>query len=416
MGTNVKGRRSDSMEDLPILHVDMDAFYVEVERQSNSSLIGKPVVVGGDSQRGVVASASYEARAMGVKSAMSSVVARRLCPDAVFVKSDFPRYREVSRRVHQIFQAVTPEIEPIALDEAFLDVGGARKLFGSSEEIAWQLRSDIYEGVGLDCSVGVASSKLLAKLASVAAKPQITSRGIQPGVGVYVVDSENQKNFLEAHPVEALWGVGAVTLRKLRSLGISTVKDLAAVPEQVLVEALGASHGGHLWKLSRGLDVSRVNSERQRKSISHEETFPSDVYDRKALESEIVRLSDAVSSRARTQGTAGRTVHLKVRRPDMSFVTRSVTVDEPVDTLPEIAEKATELLAQLDVGQGVRLLGVGLSRLDETGPRQLSLVQDGKRDQSWIRLSGAMDRIRERYGHSAIGPGLSINPSENNDS
>lgn len=404
------------MEDLPILHVDMDAFYVEVERQSNPSLIGKPVVVGGDSQRGVVASASYEARAMGVKSAMSSVVARRLCSDAVFVKSDFPRYREVSRRVHQIFQAVTPEIEPIALDEAFLDVGGARKLFGSSEEIAWQLRSDIYEGVGLDCSVGVASSKLLAKLASVAAKPQITSRGIQPGVGVYVVDSENQKNFLEAHPVEALWGVGAVTLRKLRSLGISTVKDLAAVPEQVLVEALGASHGGHLWKLSRGLDVSRVNSERQRKSISHEETFPSDVYDRKALESEIVRLSDAVSSRARTQGTAGRTIHLKVRRPDMSFVTRSVTVDEPVDTLPEIAEKATELLAQLDVGQGVRLLGVGLSRLDETGPRQLSLVQDGKRDQSWIRLSGAMDRIRERYGHSAIGPGLPINPSENNDS
>ena len=404
------------MEDLPILHVDMDAFYVEVERQSNPSLIGKPVVVGGDSQRGVVASASYEARAMGVKSAMSSVVARRLCSDAVFVKSDFPRYREVSRRVHQIFQAVTPEIEPIALDEAFLDVGGARKLFGSSEEIAWQLRSDIYEGVGLDCSVGVASSKLLAKLASVAAKPQITSRGIQPGVGVYVVDSENQKTFLEAHPVEALWGVGAVTLRKLRSLGISTVKDLAAVPEQVLVEALGASHGGHLWKLSRGVDVSRVNSERQRKSISHEETFPSDVYDRKALESEIVRLSDAVSSRARTQGTAGRTIHLKVRRPDMSFVTRSITVDEPVDTLPEIAEKAIELLAQLDIGQGVRLLGVGLSRLDETGPRQLSLVQDDKRDQSWSRLSGAMDRIRERYGHSAIGPGLPINPSENNDS
>ncbi len=398
------------MEDLPILHVDMDAFYVEVERQSNPSLIGKPVVVGGDSQRGVVASASYEARAMGVKSAMSSVVARRLCSDAVFVKSDFPRYREVSRRVHQIFQAVTPEIEPIALDEAFLDVGGARKLFGSSEEIAWQLRSDIYEGVGLDCSVGVASSKLLAKLASVAAKPQITSRGIQPGVGVYVVDSENQKTFLEAHPVEALWGVGAVTLRKLRSLGISTVKDLAAVPEQVLVEALGASHGGHLWKLSRGVDVSRVNSERQRKSISHEETFPSDVYDRKALESEIVRLSDAVSSRARTQGTAGRTIHLKVRRPDMSFVTRSITVDEPVDTLPEIAEKAIELLAQLDIGQGVRLLGVGLSRLDETGPRQLSLVQDDKRDQSWSRLSGAMDRIRERYGHSAIGPGLPINP------
>ena len=404
------------MDDLPILHVDMDAFYVEVERQSNPSLIGKPVVVGGDSQRGVVASASYEARAMGVKSAMSSVVARRLCPNAVFVKSNFSRYREISRRVHQIFHAVTPEIEPIALDEAFLDVGGAHKLFGSSEEIAWQLRNDIYESVGLDCSVGVASSKLLAKLASVAAKPQITSRGIEPGAGVCVVERENQRNFLEAHPVEALWGVGVVTLQKLRSMGISTVRDLAAVPEAVLVEALGASHGAHLCKLSRGIDVRRVDSERQRKSISHEETFATDIYDRKVLESEIVRLSDAVSSRARTQGTAGRTIQLKVRRPDMSFVTRSVTVDEPVDTLPEIAERATELLAQLDVGQGVRLLGVGLSRLDATGPRQLTLVGDDSRNSGWSRLSGAMDRIRERYGHSAIGPGLPTNPSENSDS
>ena len=404
------------MDDLPILHVDMDAFYVEVERQSNPSLIGKPVVVGGDSQRGVVASASYEARAMGVKSAMSSVVARRLCPNAVFVKSNFSRYREISRRVHQIFHAVTPEIEPIALDEAFLDVGGAHKLFGSSEEIAWQLRNDIYESVGLDCSVGVASSKLLAKLASVAAKPQITSRGIEPGAGVCVVERENQRNFLEAHPVEALWGVGVVTLQKLRSMGISTVRDLAAVPEAVLVEALGASHGAHLCKLSRGIDVRRVDSERQRKSISHEETFATDIYDRKVLESEIVRLSDAVSSRARTQGTAGRTIQLKVRRPDMSFVTRSVTVDEPVDTLPEIAERATELLAQLDVGQGVRLLGVGLSRLDATGPRQLTLVEDDSRNTGWSRLSGAMDRIRERYGHSAIGPGLPTNPSENSDS
>ena len=404
------------MDDLPILHVDMDAFYVEVERQSNPSLIGKPVVVGGDSQRGVVASASYEARAMGVKSAMSSVVARRLCPNAVFVRSNFSRYREISRRVHQILHAVTPEIEPIALDEAFLDVGGAHKLFGSSEEIAWQLRNDIYESVGLDCSVGVASSKLLAKLASVAAKPQITSRGIQPGAGVCVVERENQRNFLEAHPVEALWGVGAVTLQKLRSMGISTVRDLAAVPEPVLVEALGASHGAQLCKLSRGIDVRRVDSERQRKSISHEETFAADIYDRKVLESEIVRLSDAVSSRARTQGTAGRTIQLKVRRPDMSFVTRSVTVDEPVDTLPEIAERATELLAQLDVGQGVRLLGVGLSRLDATGPRQLTLVGDESRNSGWSRLSGAMDRIRERYGHSAIGPGLPTNPSENSDS
>ena len=394
------------MGELSILHVDMDAFYVEVERQNDPSLIGKPVVVGGDSERGVIASASYEARAMGVKSAMSSVVARKLCPDAVFVRSDFSRYREVSRQVHQIFHSVTPAVEPIALDEAFLDVGGAHRLFGSSEEIAWQLRSDVYESVGLDCSVGVANSKLLAKLASVAAKPQLTPEGVRPGVGIYVVHQESQKSFLEAHPVEALWGVGTVTLQKLRSMGISTVGELAAIPEEALIDALGVSHGAHLSQLSKGIDVRRVDSDRQRKSISHEETFPADVYARDVLESEIIRLSDAVSARARTQGTAGRTIQLKVRRPDMSYVTRSITVEEPVDTLPEIAGKATELLAQLDLDQGVRLLGVGLSRLGPAGPRQLTLVDTEPQNSGWRRLSSAIDRIREQYGDSAIGPGF----------
>ena len=403
------------MAELSILHVDMDAFYVEVERQDNPSLIGQPVIVGGDSERGVVASASYEARARGIRSAMSSVVAKNLCPEAVFVRSNFPRYREVSRQVQQILYAVTPLLEPIALDEAFLDVSGAHRLFGGSEEIAWQIRSDVYEGVGLDCSVGVASSKLLAKLASVAAKPKAGPEGVKPGAGVFVVHPDVATDFLEAHPVEALWGVGRATLQKLKALGISSVGDLASTPRDLLVEELGTSHGNHLSKLSQGIDVREVDSERERKSISHEETFASDIYERAALITEIVRLSDAVSTRAREQGLAGRTVHLKVRRPDMSYVTRSVTLEEAVDTLPEIAGKATELLAELDMEQGVRLLGVGLSRLGLPGPQQLTLTGVEENNSGWGKLSAAMDRIRQRYGHSAIRPGFPKSQTQNND-
>tara|TARA_B110000014_G_scaffold85298_1_gene58455 strand:- start:6049 stop:7260 length:1212 start_codon:yes stop_codon:yes gene_type:complete len=394
------------MGDLPILHVDMDAFYVEVERQTDPSLIGKAVIVGGESERGVVASASYEARSMGVRSAMSSVLARKLCPDAVFVRSNFSRYREVSKQVHEIFDSVTPHIEPIALDEAFLDISGAHKLFGSSETIAWQLRNDVHVGVGLDCSVGVARSKLLAKLASEAAKPKASRRGVQPGQGVFLVHPKEETSFLQAHPVEALWGVGSVTFARLKALGISTVGDLASVPEDVLVETLGTSHGIHLSELSRGIDDRRVHSERKSKSVSHEETFAQDVFDRGHLVSEIVRLSDAVSARARRKGLAGRTVHLKIRRPDMRYLTRSATLSEAVDTLSVISETAIEMLDQIDLAEGVRLLGVGLSRLGAPGPQQLTLIGEELTDPAWGQLSAAMDRIRERYGEAAIGPGL----------
>ncbi|MEC7874731.1 MAG: DNA polymerase IV [Actinomycetota bacterium] len=400
------------MGDLPILHIDMDAFYVEVERQADPSLVGKPVIVGGDSDRGVVASASYEARSKGVRSAMSSVLAKKLCPDAVFVGSNFARYREVSDQVRDIYYSVTPLIEPIALDEAFLDISGAHKLFGSSETIAWQLRNDIYVGVGLDCSVGVARSKLLAKLASVAAKPIASRLGVQPGKGVFVVSPEDETTFLQAHPVEALWGVGSVTYARLKALGISTVGELAAVPEEALVEALGAAHGSHLSELSRGIDDRRVYPERKNKSISHEETFATDVFDRGRLVSEIVRLSDAVSTRVRRKGLAGRTVHLKIRRPDLRYLTRSMTLGEAVDTLQAISDTAIEMLDQLDLVEGVRLLGVGLSRLGPPGPQQLSLIGEELADPAWGQLSKALDRIRERYGQSAIRPGVISNTDE----
>jgi len=261
-------------------------------------------------------------------------------------------------------------------------------------------------GVGLDCSVGVARSKLLAKLASEAAKPKASRRGVQPGQGVFLVHPKEETSFLQAHPVEALWGVGSVTFARLKALGISTVGDLASVPEDVLVETLGTSHGIHLSELSRGIDDRRVHSERKSKSVSHEETFAQDVFDRGHLVSEIVRLSDAVSARARRKGLAGRTVHLKIRRPDMRYLTRSATLSEAVDTLSVISETAIEMLDQIDLAEGVRLLGVGLSRLGAPGPQQLTLIGEELTDPAWGQLSAAMDRIRERYGEAAIGPGL----------
>lgn len=399
---------SSATDDLAVLHVDMDAFYVEVERQRDPSLLGRPVVVGGSSDRGVVASASYEARMYGVRSAMPSMRAKQLCPEAVFITADFSSYGAASAAVHEVFRSITPLIEPIALDEAFLDVSGAHRLFGSSEQIAWRIRHDVAELAGLDCSVGVASSKLFAKLASVAAKPIATATEIQPGLGVKVVARADELAFLHAHPVRALWGVGAATLARLHGLGVATVGDLAKVPVDGLVAALGNSHGTHLADLARGVDRRPVEPDRVVKSISHEETFERDVDDFEALRSEIVRLADAVAARLRRAGVEGRTVQLKIRHPDLRLSTRSVTVDDGVATGPVIARHALSLLGRLDFADGVRLLGVGVSGLSEPGPQQLSLDMGDETsvgDDSWRELSAAMDLIRGRFGADAIGPG-----------
>lgn len=239
-----------------------------------------------------------------------------------------------------------------------------------------------------------------------------TPQGVKPGSGVFVVHAGIESSFLQNHPVEALWGVGSVTLKKLRSIGIKTVGDLAQTSEDVVVAALGASHGRHLHGLSKGLDGRAVNAKRERKSISHEETFEFDVFDRSSLESEIIRLADAVSTRARSQGLAGRTVQIKVRRPDMSFVTKSLTLEEPIDTLSEIADNATALLAELDLRGGVRLLGLGITKLGPPGPRQLTLDSLGERSPSSGSVSNALDNIREKFGQAAIGPGFPKNRAE----
>ena len=352
-------------DELSILHVDMDAFYVEVERQRDPSLVGRPVVVGGSGRRGVVASASYEARSHGVRSAMPTAQARRLCPSAVVVTSDFSGYLEASAAIAVVFESVTPHVEPIALDEAFLDVSGAHRLFGSAPEIAWHIRGAIRDVVGLDCSVGVASTKTLAKLASVAAKPIVSPRGPRPGLGVRVVEAAEQIAFLWGHQVEALWGVGPVTLRHLSAIGVVTVGDLAAMHVDTLVAAVGAAHGIHLAALARGRDDRPVHRGGTPKSIGHEDTFEFDITDAARIRSETVRLADAVASRLRAAGLWARTVTVKVRCPDFSLRTRSQTLSEPFRTSRTLAAVAHSLVERLDLSAGVRLLGVSVSGLHD---------------------------------------------------
>lgn len=392
--------------DRTILHVDMDAFFVSVELLRRPELRGRPVVVGGTGARGVVAAASYEARAYGVFSAMPSARARRLCPDAVFLPGDHAHYAAVSGRVMAIFRSYTPLVEPLSLDEAFLDVTGARRARGDGARIARDVRRAVHEAEGLTCSVGVARTKHVAKLASEAAKPRATPTGPVTGSGVHVVAPAAEPAFLRPLPARALWGVGPATLARLERLGVRTVGDIADLPEPALVAALGRGAGRHLHLLARGIDPRPVEPEVPARSISHEETFPVDVRDRQRLAREVVRMADAVAGRLRASGRAARTVTLKVRFAGFRTITRSVTVPVPVDEGPALARAAGDLLAAIDIGPGVRLLGVAASGLVEGDARQLSF--DDAAGPSWHEASGAVDAIRERFGDRAIGPASAL--------
>ena len=384
-----------------ILHVDMDAFYASVEVLQDSSLAGRPVIVGGTGPRGVVAAASYEARAYGVHSAMPSVRARRLCPHAVFLPGRFDLYGDYSRRLHEILLSITPLVEGIALDEAFLDVAGARRLVGDPAAIAALVRERIGDELRLSASVGAATSKLVAKLASEAAKPRPSPEGPRPGSGVEVIPPGEELDFLHPHPVEALWGVGPATLERLGRFGVRSVGDLAALPEATLVGALGPAVGRHLHALAWGRDDRPVEPERAAKSIGHEETYARDHHDPEILGQEAVRLSDSVADRLRRHGLAGRTVTVKVRFADFHTITRSRTLASPVDTGPAVAGAALELLEQVDPSPGVRLLGVSVSNLAPEPAHQLSFDETG---QSWGEASLAVDEIRRRFGDGAVGP------------
>ena len=386
-----------------ILHVDLDAFYASVEVLVDPSLAGKPLIVGGTGARGVVASASYEARAYGVRSAMPTGQARRLCPQAVFVPGRYGLYSEYSQRLHAVFKSVTPLVEGIALDEAFLDVAGARRLLGSPVEIAWTLRRRVHEELGLWVSVGVASVKMVAKLASEAAKPRASRAGVQPGAGVFVVPEGGELDFLWPQPARALWGVGPATYRRLERFGVATIGDLARLPVETVVGAVGEAVGRHLHDLAWARDPRRVEPERDSKSIGHEETYAVDHHDRATLAVEVVRLADGVAARLRSAGLAGRTVTLKIRFADFRTITRSRTVKAPLADGPGVAKVAQALLADVDPAPGVRLLGVSASNLVEGPATQLALVDAGLGGDG-IRVAQAVEDVRRRYGEAAVGP------------
>ena len=395
-----------------ILHVDMDAFYASVELLRRPELAGRPVVVGGAGARGVVAAASYEARSYGVHSAMPSLRARRLCPDAVFLAGDHPHYGEVSARLMALFRTVTPLVEPLSLDEAFLDISGTRRLLGPPDEVAAWLRRRVREEEHLSCSVGVASNKFLAKLATNRAKPRASRGGPVEGPGVHVVEQGHELEFLHPLPVGDLWGVGPATLAKLERLGIGTVGDLANTPYAALSTSLGKGAATHLHDLAHGRDERAVVPDSEPKSISHEETFPTDLTSLDQLRPEVLRMSDAVAARLRHHGYRGRTVQLKVRYGDFTTVTRSTTLRTPTDRGTEVLDTAWSMLSLLPVQRGLRLVGVGVSNLGhEPIQQQLSLdlgaTGDGRggvEPGHWDAANRAVDAIRERFGAQLVRP------------
>jgi DNA polymerase-4 len=378
-----------------ILHVDLDAFYASVEVLDNPALAGRPVLVGGTGPRGVVAAASYEARRFGVHSAMPMARARRLCPEAVVLPPRFDVYEAKSTAIHAIFAAFTPVIEPIALDEAFLDVSGGARLLGTGVEIGAAIRARVRAETGLTASVGVASNKLLAKLASDDAKPD----------GLLVVEPGTELAFLHRHPVGRLWGVGPATLGRLERFGVETIGDLAVLPEASLVDALGQAHGRHLHALAQGRDDRPVETDRETKSIGQEETFPRDVADREALRREVLRMAERVGTRLRTHGLAGRTVTLKVRFPDFRTITRSATLPEPFSVSAEISRLALGLLDKVDTGGGVRLLGVSVRNLTTAPAQQESLFGETPNQGAAAdtQVQSAVDAVRARFGSDAVG-------------
>ncbi len=375
----------------PILHVDLDAFYASVEALKDPSLAGKPVLVGGAGSRGVVMSASYEARAFGIRSAMPAVRARRLCPDAVFLPPDFESYRTHSNRFREVLLSVTPLVEPISLDEAFLDVAGAVLLFGPPEGIAARIRRDVRAEVGVACSVGVGPSKLVAKLASRQAKPD----------GLVVVRADEVASFLEPLPASAIWGVGEKTVETLSRLGVRTVGDLARAPSSVLGRVLGEQHAGELIDLARGIDERPVVPYEAPKSVSHEETFETDLDAEEDLLREALALSGKVAARLREDGYRARTVVLKIRLANFTTLTRSRTLPGATDVVAEIYHVACDLFRGLPgTKRRVRLLGVQAAGLVPAGAEQLALL----RGERWRDLEVAVDRIERRFGRGSAGP------------
>jgi len=376
-----------------ILHVDMDAFYASVAEKDDPSLRGKAVVVGAGA-RGVVLSANYEARKFGIRAAMPVGRAQRMAPHAIFVPPNHHRYSEISRGIMEIFGSYTPLVEPISLDEAFLDVTGSRKLIGDGPEIAKRIRSDVYAQAGITCSVGIATTKFIAKLASQKCKPN----------GVLEIDPAKVLEFLHPLPVSAVWGVGPKTNEELLRLGLRTVGEIANTPRQTLIRALGEANGMHLYELAWGRDYRPVTPDEPDKSISAAETFSRDLEDQEEILRELLRLTEKASGRLRARQMAAQTISVKVRFADFKTISRSKTVTLPIDGMQECYEVAKKLYLALKLDRArIRLIGIGLENLvDSSGsPVQLEL---GERESGWREATRAMDRAKARFGDSSVRP------------
>jgi DNA polymerase IV len=375
-----------------IMHVDMDAFYASVEQRDNPELKGKPVIVGGTGRRSVVATASYEARKYGVHSAMSMAEARRRCPQGIFVPPRFDVYKKVSDEVHEIMYHYADAIEPIALDEAFMDISGMGKKFRTPLDVGRAIKKEILDRTGLVASAGIAPNKFLAKMASEMGKPN----------GLFIIPYGKEKSILAPLPVRALWGVGAVTEKKLQDHGFYTIKDIQDAPLETLREAAG-NQAALLKALSFGRDDRPIESSRQAKSIGDESTYEEDLHDRDDICREIELHSDVVASRLRKHGLAARTITLKIRFSSFRTLSRSESLSEATDLPGDIAGAALRLLEKIPLSEGVRLIGVTGSRLVPAMESMNLFSQQKEKEGKAVRV---MDELQKKFGKNAIRRGL----------
>jgi DNA polymerase-4 len=374
-----------------ILHVDMDAFFASVAERDNPELKGKAVVIGMGA-RGVVSAANYEARKFGIHSAMPVGRARRLAPHAIFLPVDMARYQEVSEHVMEIFHSFTPWVEPISLDEAFLDVTGSQKLLGTGREIAVAIRKKVEEQEGITCSVGIAPSKFIAKLASANCKPN----------GMLEITSDRILTFLHPLPIQAMWGVGPKTAEVLERLGLRTIEDIAKLPRTTLIRALGEANGASLYELAWGRDYRDVTPEEPDRSISAAETFAQDLDNPEEILTEFLRLTERATARLRDRDLFAKTISIKVRFADFSTINRSKTLPLPIDSTHDVYEVVKGLYQALRIERArLRLVGVSLENLSEGAPHQMML---GEREVGWRQAEGAMDQARARFGKGSVRP------------
>lgn len=375
-----------------ILHVDMDAFFASVAEKDNPRLKGRPVVVG-TGVRGVVSSANYEARKFGIRAAMPVYRAKALAPHAIFIPPDLKRYSEVSEHVMNIFEDITPLVEPLSLDEAFLDVTGSKRLLGSAREIAEIIRKRVEAEQGITCSVGISHNKFIAKIASAHCKPN----------GVLEIDPEKVLDFLHPLPVSEIWGVGPKTNEQLAKLGLIKVADIAHTPRQTLIRVLGQASGSSLYELAWGRDYRDVETQRVDKSVSSSETFDEDLDNQEEILKILLRLTEKSAERMRVKGYAAHTISIKVRFADFKTISRSKTLDLPTVTTWEIFEVVKNLYQALDLaGALIRLVGVSLDSLVENDDIQQMVL--GQRASGWRQVDRVADRIRAKFGGSSLRP------------